>query len=116
MQFFESDQIPLPPAEIRIEDVTIEPLPGGKRIRIMVTITPFQEKPDLHLEIRDADGELLVTSSVIETAVPKLALTLHLRREPGSAELQLAVVLGYPDGEPVDERQIPFTIHAHPVD
>ncbi len=46
----------LPPAEVRFTELRIEPWPDGRRLRVHVSLTPFQNKPDLEAMILDEAG------------------------------------------------------------
>ncbi len=102
-----------PPAEVRFEDITAEPYPDGRRVRVNLHITPFLERPYIELEITDNNGRQLATASVVEPMTWKLELTLHLRRpsaEPVDGDFILAARLFYPDMDDVDRREVPFEI------
>jgi hypothetical protein len=78
--FFEDpNHLRLPPDQVRITDLKAEPFPDGHRVRIMLELTPFINRPDGEITIFDALGEAVAQANIIETMLPKIALTLHLR-------------------------------------
>ena len=70
---------PLPPEDVRILDLKVEPYPDVQRIRLLVKLTPFQKKPSGDISLTNQDGEILTTTSIIEAVTPNFELTLHLR-------------------------------------
>jgi hypothetical protein len=79
-QFFEDpDLLRLPPDQVRIIDLRAEPLPDGRRVRILLELTPFLNKPDGEISIFDSLGDEVAHVHFIETMLPKILLTLHLR-------------------------------------
>ncbi len=79
--FFEMGANPRPPEEVRIEQLNIYPHPDRKRVMISMVITPFTEKPNLELEMRNANGDLVASTAVLEASSSKLEPTLHVRGE-----------------------------------
>src|SRR5512141_3300562 len=100
--FFPEDNLNrMVPEETRITSLSAEPYPDGRRVRINIEITPFQTRPHIEVNIRNASGEEVASASVVEPMSWKLEFTLHLRGElsdPHVVEAQLF----YPDG-PADE-------------
>jgi hypothetical protein len=100
--FQDPDEIPLPPAEVHIRSLQAKPWPDGKRVRVSIEVDPFQKRPSLELVVRGADRELASTS-IIETMVRKMELTMHLRGEKPDGPLTLSAVLFYEEREPPEE-------------
>ena len=110
--FFQPPEGALPPKEVRFTGLTAEPWPDGKRILVLVTITPFQRPPNLQATIYDAAGNEVSTIQVIEFAEDRLAVTIHLQSS-GKVDgvYTLAANLYYPDLGPVDEIKTEFETH-----
>ena len=51
IHFHDPSEAPLPPGETRISAVRAEPWPDGRRVSVEVEITPFQQRPNLHISI-----------------------------------------------------------------
>lgn len=108
MEFFLSDPdiVRFPPNDTRLVDLQAEPYPDGKRIRVVLDVTPFQQKPYIDLDLKDSTGVIAATSSIVEPVENKLELTLHIRRPPtdSTAQFTLSATLYYPDFGEVDHR------------
>ena len=70
--------------DVQIKDLIVKPYPDGKRIYMVVELTPFRLNPSGDIVITDQDGRLVGGASFIEAVTPKFDLTLHLRlSKPG---------------------------------
>jgi hypothetical protein len=101
-----------------LTELRVEPWPDGRRVRVHITLTPFQQKPSLEAVLSDTDHTPLASSSIIETADKRLVFTMHLRPAPGGAPLpgtprgyHLTAAVIYPEIGVVDERSITFEVH-----
>ncbi len=88
------------------------PYPDGSRVRMALTITPFEQRPNLEIFARKVDGPIVAEMSVIETMTPNLEFTIHLRgAEKLSGDYTLRAELYYEDRQqPQDSREVAFTI------
>jgi hypothetical protein len=128
--FTDSSEAPVPPEEVRIRTLTVNPRSDGVRVDVHVELTPFQRRPNLELELRDLSGKKLSSLSVVEAIDPIMDFTMHLRSK-SQGKYYLAIQVFYSDidpatpplgdqasaGEmlsktkkPVDQRQESFTI------
>jgi hypothetical protein len=109
--FQDPTQIPLPPDEVRVTELRAEIYPDGRRVKVTLALTPFQKRPNLSLEIRDARDQVLAETEIIETMTPQLDLTLHLRFPPVSTALNEPVEAA--SGEHIERsRNMPLTLSA----
>jgi hypothetical protein len=76
--FTDPSEIPLPAAEVRIRELRAELLAGSKKVKVYLEIDPFQVKPNADLIICNDKGEEFATTSIIESNVRKMELTMHL--------------------------------------
>ncbi len=112
MEFFFTDPevARLPPADTRLLDLRAEPYPDGKRLRVALDLTPFQQKPYLELTLTDLAGEVVAATSIVEPVTCRLELTLHIRKPAASAatsgEYKLAVILSFPELGEIDRRDL----------
>ena len=97
--FTESSEAPVPPNEVRIRALKAMPRPDGQRILTEIEISPFQQKPNVELIIRDKDGEELSSLSVVEAMDPKMDFTMHIRGEKKTGTFTLKARLFYADIE-----------------
>ena len=101
------DEVRLPPEEVRLLKVQVEPQPNSNRVKVSLELTPFQKRPSVDVTIIDATGKAAAHSSILDTMLRKLEFTMHLRQaEPGS-ECSIECVVFYqnlpePSEEPIE--------------
>ncbi len=119
MEFFITDPavVRLSPAETRLLDLHAEPFPDGKRLRVILDLTPFQQSPSLELTLIDSSGNVAATTSIIEPAAWKLEFTLHIRKSAGTSSgvYKLAAILTFPDLGEMDRKEITVEIPSPTV-
>jgi hypothetical protein len=108
IEFLESNEIPVPPEEVRFREVGVSPYPDGERVRLAVQMTPFLQRPNIEIVVVDEQGEPVASASVIENLEPSLALTLHLRPSRPGARYEAELVLEYPGLGAVDSTKVAF--------
>ena len=99
-----------PPAEVRIEELSIEPWPDGKRVRVQVSLTPFSIRPDLNASVLNDQGDEICSANIIQTMDDHMVFTLHLRGESPSGRYRLLMDVAYEDLGQVDQRSLDFEI------
>jgi hypothetical protein len=93
--FNDPDIVRLPPEDVRLLDVQITPQPESSRVKIHLELTPFQKRPNLGVIITSSTGNEAAHTTILETMLTKLELTIHLRSpEPGS-EYTLEITVYY---------------------
>ncbi len=97
--FTDPTAIPLPPEEVRIQVLRAEPWPDNRRVRVVLEITPFQQRPNGTIVIRDAGGQEAAHISIIETIDPKMEFTLHLRKPDTTGSYIVTAVLFYEEND-----------------
>jgi hypothetical protein len=107
-----SDEIPLPPDQIRFRSVRISPYPDRTRVRLNLQITPFVERPNIEISIVDSEGQETASAQVIENLEQALTLTMHLHPTEADGPYTARLALGYPDKDPVDRAEVRFTIEG----
>ena len=110
LPYFESSEVPLPPQEVRIEALQITPLADGRRVRVNLEVSPFQQPPNLGVSIRNASGEGLASADIIEANERKMMLTLHLREAEITTLCEATVVLRYEELGEIDQITEEFRI------
>lgn len=103
----------LPPEEVRILELSADPYPDGKRVRVNVELTPFQVRPHLDMVILDPSGAESASASIIEPMSWKQEFTSHLRTEPQAGAYKLIMRLFYPPRDEEDPKLFRLDI---PVD
>jgi len=112
IEFVDPNQVPQPKHKIRIIGLEAIPYPDRRRVWVEVKVTPFQERPNLLLVLKNADGFIINELSVIETMHANMEFTIHIRTTNDPAgEYELGVELFYETRNPTQDRQnIAFTI------
>lgn len=102
----------LPPADTRLLDLHAEPYPDGKRLRVTINLTPFQQKPYLELTLTDLTGDIIATTSIIEPVAWGLELTMHILKPGATAggSYKLTAILWFPELGEIDRRDLPVEI------
>ncbi len=101
------DQAPKPKDEIKIEDIETVVYPDRFRLYVHVRLTLFEERPNLLLTARTAEGKVAAESSIIETMHHDMEFTMHLRGLPDPAGMYtLTVELYYETRQPPQDRRV----------
>lgn len=93
--FQDPSDIPLPPEEVRIRQFSAQPRHDGRRVRVILEITPFQKRPSGEISVRDAQGDEVANLSIIETIDPNMEFTVHLRGPKPAGQYTAAATLFY---------------------
>ena len=93
--FQDPSAIPLPPNEVRIKELRAELWPDNRRVRITLEVSPFQRRPNGEVTITNPQGEEIASASIIESIVPRLEFTMHLRGENPPGEYRVAATIFY---------------------
>jgi hypothetical protein len=95
------------PAETHLLDLRANPDLDGKRLRVALDLTPFQQRPIIELDLIDSEGIEVASASIIEPVGWKLELTLHIRKTgPTSGKYTLSATLSYPELGEIDRRSL----------
>ncbi|MBC8098054.1 MAG: hypothetical protein H7Y11_01310 [Armatimonadetes bacterium] len=110
--FDTGDAIPQPKDQIRIEGLNAQPYPDRYRVFIEVKVTPFRERPNLILALRDADRRMVAELSIIETMHANMEFTMHIRHvtDPAGDYMLTADLFYETKNPPQDQREVEFTI------
>jgi hypothetical protein len=103
----------LSPDKTRILVLQATPDPDGKRLKVFLELTPFQQRPTIEIDLTGPDGEPVASTSIIEPMQWKLELTLHIRGAapiPGAYTLQAR--LFYPELGQTDQSRITLNLPA----
>jgi hypothetical protein len=96
-RFHDPSDTPLPPSDTRIRALTVEPWPDGRRVAVNVQITPFQQRPNLHINVYDAQGREVASLGAMQILQTQIGFTLHLRQPDTRGQYTVAAHLAYPD-------------------
>jgi len=114
MNFFEPGKEPKPREEVKIELLETSLYADRWRVRIIVHVTSFRERPSLLIALLRHGGEepqVIAELSIIETMHPKMEFTLHVRGvDDPAGDYTLITRLYYEEISKIyDEREI--TLH-----
>lgn len=109
--FNDPNDVPLPPDQIEIRELSAKPNPDGSRMLVNFEITPFQERPNIELSLNNQAGKEVASVSVVEAIENRMEFTLHVREPqpygPGTLSMQVFYTdlstLDQPDGPPIKE-------------
>jgi hypothetical protein len=97
IHFTDLSEVPLPPGEVRIRTLAVEPYPDGKRLRLSLELTPFQKPPSGEVFVTDMFGNQVAAASIIEAIEATMQLTLHLRTPDPQGEYTARLIIFYSD-------------------
>ena len=97
--FSNIDEAPLPPAEVRIRELAARPRRDRARIDVQFALTPFQQRPNIEVAVRDNAGRQVSALSIVEAIEPQMEFTMHLRRAPAGGFYTLELLIFYADIE-----------------
>lgn len=110
LNLVEPEDIPVPPADVRIRGIAVEPLADSRRVRVSVRLTPFLERPTIELAILAPDGETVSRTTVVEADQPEVDLTMHLRSAPTEGRYVMRGSLAYGSEPAQDVRETHFSL------
>lgn len=110
IQFF--NEAPQPKDNVRIEALDLVVYPDRFRVFLNIRVTLFQERPNLLITARDADGRIAAELNIIETMHHDMEFTLHLRGKSDPAgDYTLTAEVFYETRNPsLDTRIVPFVV------
>ena len=103
------------PEETKINSLSAQPYPDGRRLRVNLEVTPFQKRPYIEIILTDADGGEVSSTSIVEPLSWKLEFTMHIRGELNNP-YKLNARLYYPDGPSNEPITYSFDVEPHPDD
>ena len=109
--FQDPNVVRLPPEEVRLVDVRVTAQAEGGRVKIYLELTPFLMRPDISLTITSSAGKEAARTTILETMLTRLEVTMHLRQPENGGEYMLETILYYQKlpqpGEAEVEIQLP---------
>ncbi len=97
--FSDLDGIPLPPDEVRIRALRVDPLPNGRLVRVYLEVDPFQKRPNADLTISDNEGREVASTSIIESMDRNIEIRMHVPGAIREHEYSLKAILFYAEFE-----------------
>ena len=112
--FNDANSVPQPKHKVRIEAFDAAPYRDRFRVKVNLKLTPFQERPNLLIVARRADGLAVSDLDVIATMHFDNEFTLHIRGvDDPAGDYSLTAELYYETRDPPqDKAAINFSIPA----
>lgn len=110
INFFDPADLPVPRSEVRFSEVTAAPYPDGRRVRLNVHLTPFQERPNVDIAVFNRLGQEVASMTIIESMDHRFDLTVHLRGPRPEGQYTARCAVGYAEEPPVDTAETLFNI------
>ena len=110
IEFSDPAEAPLPPDQVSFRSVEVEPYSDAQRLLVRLSVTPFQERPTIDLEVLDEQGATVAASSIVEATDATMSLTLHLPNSAPSLTFTLVARLQYEELGEVDKGESQFTL------
>jgi hypothetical protein len=107
-----TDDIPVPPRDVRIRSVDVVPLADGRRVRLTLLLTPFLEAPTIEFGLADASGQVVSEATIIESTEARATIVLHLRGPCPPGAYHARVSVEYPEVGQVAEAEMEFSIEG----
>lgn len=101
--FTNSNDIPLPPDQVEIRQLTAKPMEDRKRVLVEFELTPFQQRPNIEITVTNQQNKPVSGFSVVEAIENKMAFTLHLREADPQGAYQVNMQVFYTTMPPLDE-------------
>jgi hypothetical protein len=95
--FHDANEAPRTPNDTRIITLSAEPWPDGRRISVQVQLTPYQQRPNLHISICDAQGQEKASVGAVQIRQTEIAFTIHLRHLETAGHYNVMAFLAYAD-------------------
>jgi hypothetical protein len=93
---FFGDRQPVPPADVRIESVGVNPV-DQRRVDVAVDITPCQQPVTVEMVIVGPQDDELCSVVLVQNRDWRLDKILHLRRDAETGEYTLHIGVFYED-------------------
>lgn len=93
-QSIQPDQILPENQETDILEITAEPYPDKRRIKVLFRLSSFSSLPNAELTLRNEDNEPLVTANLVNILNTENEITLHLpanKNQPGEYTVTLEI-------------------------
>ena len=113
IDFFNPQDVPQPRDKIKVEKLDAKPYPDGWRVKVIVDVTPFQERPSLEICVRSAEGRVVSELSVIETMIRHMEFTVHVRgveSPAGDYTAEAGLYYGDDPSQVQHHLELPFSI------
>jgi hypothetical protein len=95
VQIEDPSDLPRPPEEVQVRSMAVDPYPDGRRLRVILELTPFREPPDLSLRVLDQGQREVADISIISAHQATLGFTVHLRGPAPKGRYTMEALVSY---------------------
>lgn len=100
--FSDPEDLPVPQADVRIREISAEPWPDGRRVKVDIQLTPFQKRPNIEITIINSQADQVAILSVVEALQPRMDFTIHLREAQTGGKYRVNARVSYADLDSYD--------------
>ena len=105
--FDDPNDIPLPPDQIKVRELSGTPNQEGSRVLVSFEVTPFQERPNFEISLTNQAGKQAAAFSVVEAIENRMDFTIHLREPDTRGKYTLSMQVIYTDLSTLEEAEGP---------
>jgi len=96
VQFFDDPtRGPAPREDVRFKGLGLFLYEDRRRVAVGFDITPFRERPNIEVSLKDEEGREVASLHVIEALEPNFNLTMHIRSDSTSDRCEVEAILYY---------------------
>lgn len=96
INFFDNSfEIPKPREDVRFKQIGLFVYEDLRRVAVGLEMTPFLEPPCVEIVVKNGEGIIAGTMTLIEANAPNITLTMHLRDQEPTAEYELTAQIYY---------------------
>jgi hypothetical protein len=107
LQFFDDPlRAPLSKEDVRFNRLGLYMYEDSRRVAVGFDITPFQQRPNIEVSLRSADGKPAASLNVIEALQTNFNLTLHIPEGETNSLYELEAILYYTVPESGDRQVV----------
>ena len=77
-QFIQPDQILPDNQDINILEISAEPYPDKRRIKVLFRLSSFKKLPNISVTLSNEDGDTVASAKMVDIIYPENEITLHL--------------------------------------
>jgi hypothetical protein len=105
--FNDPNDVPLPPDQIEIRELSAKPNQEGSRVLVKFEISPFQQRPNIEISVSNQAEKEVASLRVVEAIENRMDFTLHMRETQPRGSYTLSMQVFYTDLSTLDEPEGP---------
>ena len=90
-----TDQVLLPPQDVRFLKLTVQPWPDRQRVHITLEFSPFQKRPNADIKLFDANGQEISSICIIESMYRQIDFNIYLRNPLSEGQYTIKAIAFY---------------------